>query len=292
MRKHWIIAIVATISLIFPSLGYAHVEISDGSLLGLYHLEEDCVDASGNGENLTENNAQYSVGKLGSFAFDGGASNNSRNCYKDDDNPLTLDTTQISTEWGVSLWIYTRTSSANMNVWKIATFDTGPLRNAVSLNSDFMELQITVFDGPANEYVISGQTLNTWYHVVMNYDGSDFTAYVDGELELTQARVITTNAGTWGGGIGLLTERSNSTNYNWYKGQIDEVVFLDREFTADEIADLYNSGAGEEACSAVGCGTDAATTTAAGVFFIQKNTLGGGLLIILVAGLGYFVLKY
>ncbi len=84
----------------------------------------------------------------------------------------------------------------------------------------------------------SSPTKGSWYHVVLVYNGSGQTLYVNG-LENNRANgsgVPTNNAAL------IIGKHYNTTTY--IKGFIDEVAIWNRALSAGEISDLYNEGDG------------------------------------------------
>jgi hypothetical protein len=78
-------------------------------------------------------------------------------------------------------------------------------------------------------------TLNQWYHVVFQREGTTGRIYVNGELD-TSGEVIGTNLSASGQST---IRRSTGTQSSCY---IDEVAAWDRILTSDEIKYLYNDG--------------------------------------------------
>jgi hypothetical protein len=76
----------------------------------------------------------------------------------------------------------------------------------------------------------------TWYNIVITGDGSNITAYVDGNQVATAAISTLFPTLTYTTKIG---SNKDGTNY-FFKGSIDEVAIFDKALTADQVKfDLY-----------------------------------------------------
>lgn len=81
----------------------------------------------------------------------------------------------------------------------------------------------------------------TWHHLVMTWDGSTVTFYLNGSND--------------GGGANSEVIRNTSSNFaicwdehpslqRYWTGKVDEIGIWNRELTSDDITTLYNSGNG------------------------------------------------
>jgi hypothetical protein len=81
----------------------------------------------------------------------------------------------------------------------------------------------------------SAVALNTWYHVVTTYDGSNATVYVNGAV------IVGPTAKSWS----IVQSVANIGSYvgpgeNWI-GNISQVMFYNRSLSAAEIKQIYNT---------------------------------------------------
>lgn len=89
-----------------------------------------------------------------------------------------------------------------------------------------------------------------WTHVAVTQTGSGITLYVNG-VAVAQSYSVSTNITRWMSSvagvdnfrIGCLNF-NNGGNLNFFNGSIDDVNIWNRALTADEVTELYNSGAG------------------------------------------------
>jgi RHS repeat-associated protein len=238
------------------SVANAKIEISDGSVQALYHLE-NANDLSGNGYNLTNNNGiAFNPGKL-TNAADSGANNTNKSLSLASALGNTGATTSIffwvnvTTPPGTNQTVdLTSLSNALHHTYFYMTYrDTAGTKQL-----DFSRAKPGVGGGPD---VLFSYTLTTgtWYHVGLTYDGNTLTAYVNGASQGTD-----TGSGdgvTEGDNFYLFTSRNNNTLFS---GLMDEVVITNNVLSSSTISSLYNSGSGKEVCTTVGCGTTTQTT--------------------------------
>lgn len=262
-RKTTVILFTVALSVgafLFVSTASAALEISDGTVKALYHLE-DTDDSSLNGYNLTNNGTTtFATGRLINAA-DGGTNNTSK--YLQVMNDLGFTGTS---EIGIAAWVYANdttnevavqvqdnTSDVIIGIEKSSGggFGIYGIRNRANVAYDW----INAFD--------SSYTTGTWYHVVMNYKNNIMSMYGNGSFVASSS--VSSN-----GGSGSNPDSTNVLVYNGaggpaaqWSGLVDEVVILNREFTPTEIAALYNGGSGQEVCVTDGCDGSAPTSTSA-----------------------------
>lgn len=253
MHKNWITSLIIVSSLI-PSLASAAIEISDGSVKVLYHLDSDSVDASGNGNNGTDSSISYSSGKLGTGAAGFSSASDSQiilNTQPVTGNPVT---------WSISYWFKTGTAARQ------AIFGFGD--DSINWDSQQNEIQATSYKLRSNatataglDSTAGGYNDNAWHHVVISVNAGTGTFYIDNVSQ-----------GTYGSG-NLRITASGSNNKclgrdnacqttNDFNGQLDEVVIFNTAIDSTLVGQLYNSGTGETVCTTTDC--NATSTPATG----------------------------
>ncbi len=86
-------------------------------------------------------------------------------------------------------------------------------------------------------------TLGTWYHLVYTYDGVNVEGWINGASQGTVAAS--------GSGSNFNSDAFEIGSYfyngseNLFSGLVDEVGVWSKKLSAQEIADLYNGGAGQ-----------------------------------------------
>jgi len=85
-----------------------------------------------------------------------------------------------------------------------------------------------------HRFAVGSISLNTWYHIVFTFDGSNAVAYKDASQ---------TDGGTASSGGDPLELRVGSDGLGGYfDGQVDDVRWYDKALTSTEVSNLYNNG--------------------------------------------------
>lgn len=267
MRGYTIAAVlISSFFLATPAL--AVVEISDGSVKALYHLEDE-VDSSGNGYNLTN---------TGSVSFNSGKLSNSASTsagkYLSVVSNLTIDGGDI----GICVWALTTQQPTSEYIVPIfSQFSTG---NDVSYtigysnNAGHKEVWfIRTRDSVAEQGIYYDYTMenDVWYHLCLNYAPSVVEGFIGGSSIGTAS--AGGNGATATASISVLGTEYNNLGGTEWTGQIDEVVVLNRSFTGGEVTALYNADAGDEVCVDVGCGSPPPTPTSTASTTLSSSEL-------------------
>ena len=136
---------------------------------------------------------------------------------------------------GTQRGIVGKYNSANLG-WHIRTLTTNKLRFSFATNG-------------ANWFAADSTTTlatDTWYHVVVTYDGSQANTgmkiYINGSLETmttTGGGTVTTIVNTIPNHIGVY---AGSTAIGFWDGNIDEVAVFSSELSASNVTTIYNGG--------------------------------------------------
>ena len=210
----------------------------DNSLVGWWRMDDInqtglgslVYDKSAYGNNGTAygNAVQTSAGKLGKgFNFDGDGD------YVDAGNDASLD---FNTTFTISAWvsskggIWERVVSKGGQTAVMGGFElvTGNVENKfifrISNTTNFPWMETT------NTYA-----LNTWHHVVGQWNGTAMLIYVDGVFDKSQAQATYSNSSSYSLKIG----RNPVESFKYFNGTIDDVMIFNRSLSADEITALY-----------------------------------------------------
>ena len=206
-------------------------------LLAYYTADNTPNDALGTYSGTLTNGATYGTGIINQgFSLDG------VNDYVDlDSNLHSFSSTEPHT---FSAWI-----NGNSYASTSLIINNGDLNNGTLMA--VRDQKISFYYAGGNSLVKATTTLSTstWYHAVIVYDGNlGIKFYLNGVSDGTGSTLspdVGAPRNTWA---------SASPNVPrlgaWYNGGspfngiIDEVGIWDRELTASEVTDLYNSGAG------------------------------------------------
>ena len=212
-------------------------------LLAYYTADNTPNDALGTYNGTLTNGATYGTGIINNgFSLDG------VNDYVDLGDVLDNDGTQAQS---VSLWVKLNTPLSTFAF--VSKFNHFIPYNgwAVQLSNSKVNLIFSnsvtgaLYAQTENTQVL---TTNTWYHIVATYDGSKSASgikvYVDGSIGTQNILkdTLSTNSSSSAGIKATISSRNAATIFT--NGIIDEVGIWNRELTASEVTQLYNSGAG------------------------------------------------
>lgn len=150
------------------------------------------------------------------------------------------------TAWTVSLWVYID-SYSDPYVGLVSRDDNGSPRHQATLYvKNDGKLAVYIDSGEASAAASDGtgsQTLSTgaWTHIVWAYSAATgIQTWVDTVADIDTADAVTPSTTAAPFAIG----RDEFNDARFFDGRIDEVGLWSRVLTTDEIAELYNSGAG------------------------------------------------
>jgi len=236
-------------SLLLFSSVHAAVEISDGSVKALYHLEDE-VDSSGNGLNLTNSSAAFGTGKLSNSASISPASDYLANTSV---NSLKLATSSLA------FWIKSTNSA---NVCAISQAGSGDYKYGISVNSG--KLEVTQYNAAASaDRTIAGATTisnGVWYHVVVDMNSDLLRLWINGAYETSSAASLSWNINS-NAAFRIGTRADGCSNF---VGEIDEFVIVSGNLSTSTRDALYAAGAGSEICISVGCGASSTPSSTSG----------------------------
>ena len=263
--------------LLLPSLTKASFEISDGSVKGLWHLNGDSVDSSGNGNNGVDTSISYVSGKIGQGASFSGNSHIAigTNNFVSGSNSATACAWVKFNNLGISDQGWFGYGTANLNQARM--YPTGG-----GANSQF--LSFGRYGGNAS--IVSNTQLMTgiWYFICERVGGTEVSYFLNGQND---NNATISGMDTVLGGYGLIGDSypSSGSALNGYE---DEVSYFGTILATSTILDLYNNGAGQEICVTAGCagGGGSGTTTPAcssfstdlndisNIYYIATTTIG------------------
>jgi hypothetical protein len=232
----------------FDVAGGSQTELRD-NLEGLYYLDGNANDSSGNENHGAINGATYnSSGKYnGAYSFNG-----DDYITAGDQPELNVGTNSFS----ISSWIKTDGNGVSNDIILSKSAGPGTSNEGYFIDIDSCsgadgKLEFHISDGSSEVKQTSGIITNlcddTWKHIVYVFDRStnEASRYVDGVIVSGDPVDISSVTGLLDSSdqfcIGNLgTNCDYSTTY--FDGLIDEVAIWQRALSAQEVSDIYNLG--------------------------------------------------
>lgn len=246
MKK--LIIALAFLSCFSPLVSHAvaQVEISDGSIKSLYHME-DQIDSSGNGFTLTNVGTTEQIGQLRN-----GMSASSSPATNERASSTAMD---ISADYTVGLWIKPLQDLSAGDGSFIKKFD-GANREGffwgnvcAGGNWEWRHNGVCVMLFPT-----STPAINVWHWYVITRNGSAGTFFIDNVpvKNFTDANATNANADVFFNG-----DAANA----YFKDIMEDEVFFETSYmpTSTRTA-LWNAGVGAEVCVTVGCANNIIVT--------------------------------
>ena len=200
---------------------------------GLYHLNGNSTDSSGNGYNLTNNwTTPYSAGKFWQ-AIDFGTGNNSKYlsnasfpnlCWYNTWLTISFRINFNSTTFAALETIFSSTDTSWNGVYfRIVNSTTTHFRFGNGINSDWWTTSIT-----------KSWTAWVWYNVVMTHSATANNYYINWHLVWTRTTNVTLS--WWGNGINI----GRSIGWSSYANcKIDEFIVDAAERSAAKVKKAY-----------------------------------------------------
>jgi|GEM_PF-840618 len=204
-------------------------------LVAFYPFNGNANDASGNGNNLTNNGGViYGNDRFGNI--------NSSPIFNGINQTLSKSSANIFTgnsDRTMSCWINQTTNSSTVALININDgVSTGTCYTSSSLQS-YATNDGYFFWGRCNDKGWSSSRIsNNWYNLIVTYTLGNVSLYVNGKLLSTQSiSSLNTNPAQLiiGGGM------TDNNNNGFWNGKIDDVGLWNRVLSATEIQQLYNS---------------------------------------------------
>lgn len=221
--------------------------IPTNGLIAWYPFNGNANDSSGHGLNGTVHGATLTTDRFGransAYNFDASESQ-----WIDCGTDTLFDLLPAFT---ISAWIYLNQFSTDNNVGYLITgtyngeyqgylFNVGPnsLKNQEA-NISFRWSDGLLNSAPEPIDTLTQLELNTWYNVIVTFDGSIIKLYVNGVLgsSTTEGTAeIVTNNHLYIGGSGTVWASPFYLN-----GKIDDILLYNRVLSSSEVSDIYNS---------------------------------------------------
>ena len=206
------------------------------NIICYYNYNSDAKDATGTFDGTVTGASNVSAKMGNGYSFSGSAQHI--------DSSVTPALFDASTKFSVAFWM----NPSSVNTYKgLAANRTDASIKHWFLSKDSAALGLDVYSaGSSDNLTSTGLTLanGTWYHVVYTFNAGAMKIYVNGSLNNSKSSAITAM-----GTLAATTMRvgwntaAASTAQDFY-GLIDEFGVWNRELTAAEVTQLYNSNSG------------------------------------------------
>jgi len=211
------------------------------------HLNGNSLDSSSSGNNGTDTSITYSQanGRFGQGAgFNGQTSGASKIVTTDTDvDYITL-----------SVWVYSKRSNPGSAKGDIVISKDGVNGGSntrayglyFSWNSNVFSINLEIWNTSATgvSVVSNDVSINKWHNIVVTFDGSKVKLYVDGvfknETNLSGTIRNISDKIT----LGESNENQTGSNGSAFLGNIDEVIIVNRAWSAEEVKKYYTNSLG------------------------------------------------
>jgi hypothetical protein len=231
----------------FPDLGIDIEEPCDANLAGHYELDGDPCDSSGNDYDGTIEGfyywaegriGQYAVGLKGGWVF-----------VEDEGN-----TPELRPRHEVSVMAWINRAERNSNTVRVVIKGRDDHETyGLEIDDDDQELQFYVCDAneldddEPKEYQIEGEQelpVDEWVHIAGTYDGSELTAYLNGQVEGTLTPGPNELYSDANDGLGIGGRWDDDDDDERFIGEIDDVRVYDYGLSQAEVAWIATEGSG------------------------------------------------
>jgi len=207
------------------------------NLIACLPFEDNLLDISGNDNNGTNYGSVFADGRINrAIELDG------TNKYVEIADSDSLDITDSIT---LEAWVYPHSwdnSHENSILTKAGDGEYGVWNLHYKKESSGFRFELDIDDGNPDNITlfesIPSTAVNTWYHVVGTYDGSEMKLYINGTLSnsISVSGAIATND------LPLRIGKQFwwDSYYSYWDGLIDEVKIYDRALGAQEISEHHN----------------------------------------------------
>lgn len=138
-----------------------------------------------------------------------------------------------SSQYTVSAWVYTTSTSATQNI----------VCDRTSVGSGFAIFliggKLRIDSGGNNLQWTTNYTFpaNTWFHLTIIYDGTDTSYYINGVFQEKKAHTISSSY--WGNTTSVGSSQANGTNWgNFLNGRLNDVRIYDHALSVKEVREV------------------------------------------------------
>jgi large repetitive protein len=219
------------------SVGMQAANLGDPDLVGLWHMDGNWNDSSGNGNHLPASTATFDNNSKGGTQS---ASFNGSNAFAN--IPVAPSSLNLTTNFSIEGWVYPKMAQTGGIVdraqesggtWEVYFLP----EQKICYQHNWNKAQ-----GTESSCTVSGSApLNSWTHFVAVYSDKKVSIFINGKEDLNATKTLNNNpvisASDW---FEIGVNRPGGDEY--FNGLIDEVAIYKRALNSDEIAQHYASG--------------------------------------------------
>ena len=191
------------------------------------------TDLSGNGKNYTlTNGPTYSSSNGGIITFAGASSQYATSA-------TTLFNSTTFNTYTMNLWAYPTGAGNFVSVLGQATINTGYHYSAIEISAAGV-IKFGQWIGSMATIATSTQSLNAWYNLVITYNGTTATAYVNG-VSVGSTNIIWSSPGANTFMALMAIDTTNMGTGAYASGSLGAFMVYNRGLTADEVTTNFNA---------------------------------------------------
>ena len=191
------------------------------------------TDLSGNDKNYTlTNGPTYSSSNGGIITFAGASSQYATSA-------TTLFNSTTFNTYTMNLWAYPTGAGNFVQVNGQATINTGYHYSAIEISAGGI-IKFGQWIGSMATIATSTQSLNAWYNLVITYNGTTATAYVNG-ASVGSTNIIWSSPGANTFMALMAIDTTNMGTGAYASGSLGAFIVYNRGLTADEVTTNFNA---------------------------------------------------
>ena len=204
-------------------------------LVAFYPLDGDATDMSSSGASGTLHGVVAAMDRFGRAAHALHFTNMARDYIEVADNAALPDGSEPRT---LSVWV--RTTGMASSYQSVVNWGTDGTHRRFGVSLYLLSSSTTphryapMFTAQFDDLRSMTSVETQWHHVVVTYDGTTVTLWVDGVRDMMRAASLDTM------GRALFISRKVSVDGEYVDGEIDDLRIYDRVLSSTEIGDVYH----------------------------------------------------
>ncbi len=205
----------------------------------VFHISMD-DDVGGTGDTIRDSSGNGKVGTIAGSPTWAAGINGTCLTFAGTDQAVTLPSLSALTTFSVCAWVNLDTLAPTDNYPRIVELRESSGNDRIQLQfrngTNKIEFNCNVSSTEYKIFADDAAVADTWYFVVVTYDGSTLRMYVDGVLQSTTDSLV---GASWTPNENSIGSQGDSTTANNFEGEIDEVRVFDIVLTQENVNFLY-----------------------------------------------------